>query len=715
MLHSLFSLHCFTSFDKIGLLLQVCINQLHGTGTPLGDPIEISAAMAVLAAKPGAEPTTPSLTLTAAKSWLGHSEPAAGAVGMAHLCLAFAQSAALPIMHLRSINPHLQDLLVPSLALPRRAYIPRQSAGLQHSTQNSSASSGLVAGVSAFAFQGTNAHVIMQAASAPSDVAKAAVKSTSLLLHQQRHWVAAPAHAMLVHAAVHSGQITYHADVASPSCAYLLDHVVSEQPLLPATAFFELACASVHLSSTDSSASAALWGITLAMPMHLGSALGPSTDPSSGVVTVQLRQGSLIITSHSNKQTKHHMFASWGLIQPQHSSASTTSPKPTHVNPLVKLLTALTKPTSAASQASAIAAVAQPHTTDGLALHPAAADSTLHLASAFSNTQEAAQLRVPAALDAIQVSSHKRVQSCTWGCATPADMSLPASHIHSFRLSSAQGSSQATLQGLQLKALQANPLSSAAAEEEGSSAAASNADCLYEVAWLADVDSSTNSSSSMEALLLGGAHKTIMGATAALMRNMQSAAAGGPQTGTQVGPIPVLGHVTPSASRSSPTAIASTAVASLMRSVAQELASTQYTSITIHPQSCDDKHNSQQLDTSNSVSATAGDQALQGRVQHSPRLMPSAASVTAKPFQLVPKPRGALQNLTAEAIGTELAPDEVLLRVHAVGVNFRDVLNVLGMYPGDPGAPGADCAGVVIAVGSAVRGLRTGDLLHWLA
>ena len=34
------------------------------------------------------------------------------------------------------------------------------------------------------------------------------------------------------------------------------------------------------------------------------------------------------------------------------------------------------------------------------------------------------------------------------------------------------------------------------------------------------------------------------------------------------------------------------------------------------------------------------------------------------------------------------------LRVHAVGVNFRDVLNVLGAYPGDPGPPGADCAGV---------------------
>ena len=320
-----------------------------------------------------------------------------------------------------------------SLALPRRVYIPRQTAGLHHSSQTSSASTGLVAGVSAFAFQGTNAHVIMQAASVASEAATAAVKSTSLLLHQQRHWVAAPAHAMLVyagvhlgHAGVHLGQITYQADVASPSCAYLLDHVVSEQPLLPATAFFELACASVHLSSTERSANAAVWGITLAMPMHLGSPSGLNTDLSSGVVTVQLRQGSLIMTSHSNEQTKHHMFANWGLIHPHSSSAAETSLETPHRNPLVRLLTAQTKPRlQAASRASAVAAVAQPHTTDGLALHPAAADSTLHLASAFGSTQQAAHLRVPAALNAIQVSSRQKGQSCTWGCATPADMSCP--------------------------------------------------------------------------------------------------------------------------------------------------------------------------------------------------------------------------------------------------------------------------------------------------
>ena len=40
----------------------------------------------------------------------------------------------------------------------------------------------------------------------------------------------------------------------------------------------------------------------------------------------------------------------------------------------------------------------------------------------------------------------------------------------------------------------------------------------------------------------------------------------------------------------------------------------------------------------------------------------------------------------------------VFLQVMAVGLNFRDVLNVLGAYPGDPGPPGSDMSGIVSGV-----------------
>ena len=64
--------------------------------------------------------------------------------------------------------------------------------------------------------------------------------------------------------------------------------------------------------------------------------------------------------------------------------------------------------------------------------------------------------------------------------------------------------------------------------------------------------------------------------------------------------------------------------------------------------------------------------------------------------------RGAIDNLFVEPLPT-LAPTssgQVLLHVRAVGLNFRDVLNVLGEYPGDPGPPGGDAAGLVDAAPS---------------
>jgi NADPH:quinone reductase-like Zn-dependent oxidoreductase len=57
----------------------------------------------------------------------------------------------------------------------------------------------------------------------------------------------------------------------------------------------------------------------------------------------------------------------------------------------------------------------------------------------------------------------------------------------------------------------------------------------------------------------------------------------------------------------------------------------------------------------------------------------------------------------------------VLLSVKAVGINFRDVLNVLGMYPGDPGAPGGDCAGVVVSSNDSSSRLQPGQAVFGLA
>jgi len=79
--------------------------------------------------------------------------------------------------------------------------------------------------------------------------------------------------------------------------------------------------------------------------------------------------------------------------------------------------------------------------------------------------------------------------------------------------------------------------------------------------------------------------------------------------------------------------------------------------------------------------------------------------------------RGTLDNLmlaTSESGHRLLEAREVRVGLRASGVNFRDVLNVLGMYPGDPGPLGLEGAGVVLEVGSDVASLRPGDLVMGL-
>ncbi len=57
-------------------------------------------------------------------------------------------------------------------------------------------------------------------------------------------------------------------------------------------------------------------------------------------------------------------------------------------------------------------------------------------------------------------------------------------------------------------------------------------------------------------------------------------------------------------------------------------------------------------------------------------------------------------------------PGEVVIDVHAIGVNFPDSLMVQGLYqtkPDRPFTPGRDAAGVISAVGEGVSGLKIGD------
>ncbi|QRK05990.1 type I polyketide synthase [Archangium violaceum] len=106
--------------------------------------------------------------------------------------------------------------------------------------------------------------------------------------------------------------------------------------------------------------------------------------------------------------------------------------------------------------------------------------------------------------------------------------------------------------------------------------------------------------------------------------------------------------------------------------------------------------------------------ALRGPERFVARLVarPESARPVAEPapVRLQVASRGTLEGLRLEPMTRRPpGPGEVEVRVRATGLNFRDVLNALGMYPGDAGPLGLECSGEVVAVGEGVQGLAPGD------
>jgi acyl transferase domain-containing protein len=130
---------------------QVQYIEAHGTGTELGDPIEVQALAEVFGADRAASDP---LLIGSVKTNIGHLETAAGVAGLIKLVLALRNGEIPPHLHLKRPNPHIPWENIP-VRVPAEG-VPWPSNGSQR-----------IGGVSSFGFSGTNAHIVVEAYSSP--------------------------------------------------------------------------------------------------------------------------------------------------------------------------------------------------------------------------------------------------------------------------------------------------------------------------------------------------------------------------------------------------------------------------------------------------------------------------------------------------------------------------------------------------------------------
>ena len=121
--------------------------ECHGTGTLLGDPVEIRSLQEVYSEY--SERDADSCAIGSVKGNVGHLGPAAGVVGMIKACLALTRDVIPPMANFSSPNPEIDWDQTPF-------YVPTHAQDWKRNGRPKRAA------VSAFGFGGSNAHVVLE-------------------------------------------------------------------------------------------------------------------------------------------------------------------------------------------------------------------------------------------------------------------------------------------------------------------------------------------------------------------------------------------------------------------------------------------------------------------------------------------------------------------------------------------------------------------------
>jgi acyl transferase domain-containing protein len=126
---------------------KLCYIEAHGTGTGVGDPVEIGAIADALTAAGVKD----SCVLGSIKTNFGHTEAASGIAGLIKTALVLQHRTIPPSLHCKTLNPKIEWDRAP-------IRVATEAIDLQDKPGR------LLAGVSSFGITGTNAHIVLEEA-----------------------------------------------------------------------------------------------------------------------------------------------------------------------------------------------------------------------------------------------------------------------------------------------------------------------------------------------------------------------------------------------------------------------------------------------------------------------------------------------------------------------------------------------------------------------
>ena len=313
---------------------QITTLQMHGTGTPLGDPIEVGAICDAFAM---IDCDIFGFALHSIKSILGHAETSAGALGLLQATQSLLNARSFPLTHLRSLNTHVSLSLQRFYKITKGGDIisPSQDSQLATlcrlgcKTTELNFPSHQMAGVSSFAFQGTNAHLVVASTSSEQtahDHLKE--KSACLLWRNEKILIKPHLHAFIQCAVQHLGnnsEFEFCIGFSSPGSSWLMDHRVGQYVIFPCTASLETADAAVNFGRCNRFSScstycsfslATLANTTLPFPIVLGKSADESSiifvhvDNNSGQIIMQDRKPMIFFKACASEAILEHKSAS---------------------------------------------------------------------------------------------------------------------------------------------------------------------------------------------------------------------------------------------------------------------------------------------------------------------------------------------------------------------------------------------------------------------